>query len=256
MREFNKIFVIALPRCATVSLCDALGMLGIPTAHLGRIYGEKSVEHNNPQRLLRMYEQLIAGEDDLDILRQCRGLADYPACIVPVFQRLDRQYPGSLFINCRRDQDVARWIQSVERQFVGLQLIKQGQQATAEEQQFMQVMLAMRAMTFGQSQFDAQVYTQAYHAHQRAVAEMFAGRRADLLDIEDVSELENRGFELLCEFLDCPLPADPFPNCNQHSLRPNQAFMLALEQGRIASQTGIKPVGCHVGDPVPNPPPA
>ncbi len=244
MRDFNKIFVIALPRCATVSLCDALGMVGVPTAHLGRIYGEKGEEHNNPQRLTRIYQQIAAGDFDLDILRQCRGLADYPACSAPVFRKLDRQYPGSLFINVRRDQDLERWIQSVERQFIGLQLVKQGKQATIEEQQFMQVMLSLREMTFGQSKFDAEAYISAYHDYQRAVAETFASRPQDLLDIDDVAELENSGFQRICEFLQCPVVDLPFPNSNQHSLRPNQAFMLAIEEGRINSQTGIKPVGC------------
>ncbi len=241
MRDFNKIFVIALPRCATVSLCDALGTVGVPTAHLGRIYGEKSFEHNNPQRLTRIYEQISAGDYDLDILRECRGLADYPACAVHVFRELDRQYPGSLFVNVRRDNDLERWIQSVERQFVGLQLVKQGKQATPEEQRFMQVMLGLREMTFGQSKFDAEVYLAAYRDYQQSVAETFAARRHDLLEIEDIAELERSGFQQICEFLQCPTVDVPFPNSNQHSLRPNQAFMLAIEEGRVVSQTGIKP---------------
>lgn len=219
-------------------------MVGVSTAHLGHIYGEQSGEHNNPQRLTRMHEQICAGDFELDILGDCSGLADYPACIVPVFEELDRQYPGSLFINVRRDQDVERWIQSVERQFVGLQLVKQGKQATPEEQRFMQVMLGLRAMTFGQSQFDAQVYIAAYHAHQRSVDSLFAARRQDLLDINDVAQLEHSGFKLICDFLQCPTLDLPFPNCNQHSLRPSQEFMAAIEAGRITSQTGIKPVSC------------
>lgn len=241
MRDFNKIFVIALPRCATVSLCDALGMIGVPTAHLGRIYGEQGEEHNNPQRLTRIYQQIKAGDFDLDILRECRGLADYPACSVPVFRQFDRQYPGSLFINVRRDDDLERWIQSVERQFIGLQLVKQGKQSTPEEQRFMQVMLGFREMTFGQSNFDAEVYLAAYKKFQLGVAETFASRPRDLLDIQDIAELERNGFRRICEFLECPVVDLPFPKCNHHSLRPYQAFMQAIEEGRIISQTGIKP---------------
>ncbi len=242
MREFNKIFVIALPRCATVSMCDALGLLGVPTAHLGKIYGEKTNEHNNPTRLTRIYEQISQGDFDLDILKLCRGLVDYPACSVPVFQCLDRQYPGSLFINVRRDNDVERWIQSVERQFIGLQLVKQGQQATEEEQSFMKVMLALRAMTFGQSKFDAEVYVQAYQDYQQSVAAYFFNRQQDFLEFGDIGELEQDGFYTIASFLQCPAPEQPFPNSNNHSLRPQQAFMQAIEEGRIISQTGIKPV--------------
>ncbi len=241
MRLFNKIFVIALPRCATVSMCDALGMAGIPTAHLGRIYGEDTSEHNNPVRLTRIYEQISQGDFDLDILRECRGLADYPACATEVFSQLDRQYPGSLFVNVRRDHDVDRWIQSVERQFVGLQLVKQGRQATEAEQRFMGVMLALREMTFGQSKFDAEIYIEAYHAYQHRVAAYFSGRESDLLDIADIRQLETSGFGWICDFLNCARIESPFPRSNEHSRRPSQAFMSAIAEGRVTSQTGIRP---------------
>ncbi len=241
MRSFNKIFIIALPRCATVSLCDALGMLGIPTSHLGRIYGEATTAHHHPQRLARIFSQLSQGDYDLDILRECRGMADYPACCPSVFPQLDRQYPGSLFINVRRDADLQGWLQSVERQFVGLQLIKQGKVSTDEERSFMQVMLALRAMTFGQSQFAPMVYLEAYRAYQRQVTEMFTSRSGDLLQFEDVAELATHGFERLCKFLDCPHPEQPFPNCNAHSVPPQSAFMQALADGKITSLTGILP---------------
>lgn len=222
-------------------MSDALGMLGIRTAHLGRIYGEDSVEHNNPARLTRMHEQISAGDFDLDILRHCDGLADYPVCSFHVLTHLDTQYPGSLFINVRRDHELDRWLQSVERQFVGLQLIKQGQTATDEEKNFMKVMLAFREMTFGASKFELGAYRNAYLAYQDSVDSHFAQRADCLLQVE-ITELEMVGFELLGKFLDCAdLAAEQtgFPNSNSHSNRPYDAFMLALEEGRIESQTGI-----------------
>ncbi len=244
MRSFNKIFILALPRCATVSLCDALGQLGIPTAHLGCIYGEAAAEtnaeHHHPQRLSRIYQQISLGDYNLDVLRDCRGLADYPACCPSVFQQLDRQYPGSLFVNVRRDGDLLSWLQSVERQFIGLQLVKQNVEASADERQFMQVMLSLRAMTFGQSQFDPEVYLRAYHAYQQQVEQTFAARPGDLLQFDDTAELESVGFERLCEFLECPNPGWTFPNSNVHSQRPKAAFLQALAEGKIKSQTGIE----------------
>lgn len=244
MREFNKLFIIALPRCATVSLCDAFGTLGIRTAHLGRIYGETSEEHNNPQRLIRIYEQIRNGDFQLDILKQCSGLADYPACSFQIIQQLDAAYPGSLFVNVRRDHHVNRWLQSVERQFVGLQLVKMGQQASELEQRFMRVMLWFREMTFGQAEFDAGVYADAYTTYQENIEAHFRHRPSDLLTISDIADLEENGFAQICRFLDCDLPGVPFPCSNNHSARPYQAFMLALEEGRIQSQTGLKPVVC------------
>ncbi|MEM8733106.1 MAG: sulfotransferase [Planctomycetota bacterium] len=244
MRQFNKLFVIALPRCATVSMCDALGELGIRTAHLGRIYGEASNEHNNPARLKRMHEQISQGDFALEILDECRGLADYPACSFEVFSQLDKQYPDSLFVNVRRDQDKQRWIQSVERQFVGLQLLKAGRQSTEEEQRFMQVMLSFREMTFGQAKFDADAYLAAYDRYQRQVVEYFTGRERQLLNMESIQTLETSGFSELCQFLHLDSLDKPFPRSNAHSELPTKLFMQALEEEHITSQTGIKPVGC------------
>lgn len=241
MRSFNKLFVIALPRCATVSLCDALGAIGVRTAHLGRIYGETSQMHHDPARLCRMHEQIVADDFQLEILRHCSGLADYPACSLDVLRRLDREYPGSLFINVRRDAGIERWLQSVERQFVGLQLINSKEESSEEASAFFRVVLSFRTMTFGQSEFNAEVYLKAYHDYQAAVAAHFANRPDDLLTISDVSELETRGFETICGFLHDSPPNKPFPRSNRHSQRPYRAFMQALADGRVQSQTGIEP---------------
>ncbi len=241
MRSFNKVFVIALPRCATVSMCDALGELGVPTAHLGKIYGEPTAEHNDPFRLKRMHQQIQAGDFQLDVLKQCSGLADYPVCSFDVLEQLDMAYPDSLFINVRRDDNIQRWLQSVERQFVGLQLVKSGQQASEDDKEFMRVVMAFREMTFGQAAFDVGIYLDAYQRFQRCVGKYFVGRETALLEIDDVSQLEDSGFRQLCHFLDCSLPGVAFPRNNDHSTAPFRAFMSALAAGQVSSQTGIQP---------------
>ncbi len=238
MREFNKVFVVALPRCATVSMSDALGAVGIATAHLGKIFGEDYPGHNHPQRLIRMYEQIVAGEERLDILEDCDGLADYPACCRSVIQMVDRAYPGSLFVNVQR-RDRQKWLQSVERQFLGLQLLKAGRESTAEDRQFMDAVLHFRKLTFGQQEFDPQVYSAAYDEHQGWLSDYFSGRESDFLNIEDLKELQIQGFHQLCDFLGCTPVRGPFPRCNLHSEKPGRRFMQALESGEIVSQTGI-----------------
>ena len=237
MRQFNKVFVIALPRCATVSVGAALGVLGIRVAHLGKICGEAGPEHNDPERLIRMHDQIFAGDFDLDILKECDGLTDYPACVFEVFEQLDRQYPESLFINVRRDRNPEGWLQSAERQFVGLQLLKTGKESSERDRRFMKVMHAFRGMTFGQVAFDANAFREAYDRYQERVIDYFAGRNC-LLNIADISELDD-GFEILCRFLDCEVPFTEFPRSNDHSDAPRQAFFAALERGEIESQTGI-----------------
>lgn len=240
MRKFNKLFVIALPRCATVSTSDALGVLGVKTAHLGKIYGEVSTRHNDPQRLLRMHEQIESGDFKLDVLELCDGLADYPACIFEVVRHLDQAYPGSLYVNIKRDSDKIRWVQSVERQFVGLQLLNSEANSTEEEKSFLKIMLAFREMTFGQASFDMTAYLSAYDRYQEQIDGYFASR-SDILTVPDIRDLELSGFQLLADFLQCPVPDEAFPRSNVHSELPTQKFMQALEEGLIQSQTGIKP---------------
>jgi Sulfotransferase domain len=242
MREFNKLFVIALPRCATVSMGQALGVLGIPTAHLGKIYGESGSEHHHPLRLARMLQQIEAGQFQLDLLAHCRGLTDYPCCIFPVIRNLDRQYPGSLFINIQRQASLTHWLQSIEMQFVGTELLAQRADAPAWRSQYTQVMLRFRELTFGSQQFEAQAFAAAYHNFQQAVDSYFASRD-DLLVFEDISQLASHGYEQLGQFLSIAkdsLPSDPFPQCNTHSQQPRTAFLEALQAGLISSQTGIQ----------------
>lgn len=241
MRDFNKVHIIALPRCATVSMCDGLGALGIRVAHLGKIYGESSDKHYDAERLIRMHQQIRSGDFDLQILNDCDGLADYPACVAEVYEELDRRYPGSLFINVRRDADPQGWLQSAERQFVGLQLLSAGRDATPQQQAFMQAMIDFRRMTFGTRDFDALAFGRAYERHQQQIQRYFAGRPDVLLDIADIDLLQEQGFDLLCNFLKCSKPQLPFPLRKGHGEAPAQAFLAALRRGDVVSQTGIRP---------------
>ncbi|MDC0308111.1 MAG: sulfotransferase [Planctomycetaceae bacterium] len=239
MREFNKIHVIALPRCATVSMSEALGQLGIRIAHLGKIHGEESQYHHDNKRLIHMHRQIASGDYNLEILEECDGLADYPACIPSVIEQLDRRYPGSLFINIRRDDEIKSWLQSVERQFVGLRLIKTGKASSVEDRQFADAMADFRGMTFGQTEFEPDPFRDAYWSFQNFVEDYFSEREDDLLSISEMGILQEDGYRRLCEFLDCNSVDSPFPCSNHHSLPPKKAFLEALEQGKIVSKSGI-----------------
>ena len=81
--------------------------------------------------MLRIHGQITAESFQLDVLRECDGLSDYPACIPQLFETLHQQYLGSLFINVRRDRNPQTWLQSAERQFVGLELLNTGLPATS-----------------------------------------------------------------------------------------------------------------------------
>ncbi|MBD3672096.1 MAG: hypothetical protein HUJ26_01105 [Planctomycetaceae bacterium] len=241
MREFQKIFVIALPRCATVSMSEALGRLGLSIAHLGKVHGGNPDQHHDNRRLIRMHQQISSRDYDLDILQECDGLADYPACISSVIEQLDQQYPGSLFINVRRDGELNQWLQSVERQFVGLRLIKTGESSTEEDREFSKAMANFRRRTFGQTEFEPEAFRDAYWSYQNFVDVYFSSREHDLLTIPDIGLLKTEGYRRLCEFLEVETIDEPFPCSNQHSEPPKQAFLQALREGRIDSKSGISP---------------
>jgi len=248
MRQFNKIFVIALPRCATVSISRALGSLGIRIAHLGKIDAqpnplgsENQSAHFDVLMLQRMRQQIEAQDYQLDILEECCGLADYPVCCPKVICQLEQQYPGSLFINARRDDSIDCWLQSVEIQFVGTELLAAEASDDPIQQQFIEVMRCYRRWTFGSETFRAPQYRQAYIDYQAWTQRHFAGKN-QLLEFTDLEQLASLGFPRLCEFLEIEsVPGIDFPRINSHGLLPKRAFYTALSNGRVSSQTGLQP---------------
>ena len=247
MRNFNRLFVISLPRCATVSVARAVGMLGIPIAHLGRIFSESNARsetaepHFELSTLRHLHHQILNGDFHLDLLLECRGLADYPACCPNVLSNLDREFPGSLFINVRRDTSVDHWLQSVEIQFVGSELLAAKSGHDSDFLQLMELLRCFRLWTFGNESFDAQQYRMAYDHYQAWVTEYFCDRD-QLLSISHTELLEAQGFTQICDFFQIEsVPQLAFPRSNQHSHAPRRAFFDALRRGAIQSTTGIVP---------------
>ena len=114
-----------------------------------------------------------------------------------------------------------------------------GNSSPPAAQNFMDIMLKFRKMTFGDSQFNADGYHAAYLNYQHEVQHLFENRSEDIIAFEDVTQLQDVGFERLCTFLELEPHVGPFPCNNLHSRHPKQAFMQALADGRIQSQTGI-----------------
>lgn len=253
--SYNKLFITSLPRCATVSMCHALALFGVPMSHLGRSYrwqadpGSLAGEHHEPRAFLALHEQLTAGDYGLHCLNDCRGLADYPACCLKHLRKLDAQYPGSLFVHVARDANVAGWLQSTERQLVGLDLLD-ANEPDPLRRQFMQVMRQYRNETFGSPVFDAAIYEQAYFDYQREIASWSQTEPERWLLFHDVSELRVSGLSRLARFLEYELPEDQlldsewpnggsFPHVEEHGSAAAAAFYRGLRSGQIRSQTGI-----------------
>jgi hypothetical protein len=244
MRTFNKLFVTSLPRCATVSICHALAHMGIPLSHLGKTYQPTdealkwSSSHHDPQRFIELYQRLERGDYEPTCLQDSRGMADYPACCPTRLERFAQRFPNSLFLHVARDADVHKWLQSTERQLVGLDLLD-AEQTDPTGRRFMQVMRSFRRETFGTSSFDAKLFERAYTEHQRWIQGLASSAPEQWLVFSDISELVSEGFRKLATFLDVPAPNLPFPHAEEHSRRASRAFYAALRKGIISSQTGI-----------------
>ncbi len=244
MRSFNKLFVVSLPRCATVSMSQALGIVGVPTAHLGKVYRHLPTHsdlHHDADHMIKLFQQTERGDQELSLFPDCRGVADYPACCLDILRTLRIQYPDSLFINVRRDRSIERWLQSVEQQLVGLDILSKAPGATDEYREFMRVMRKFRQLTFGSESFVADTYLRSYWEYQSELDSMCASDPAgSWLQFDDPMELEQVGFERLCKFLQVDQPTVPFPSCDEHSRLPKAAFLEELRAGRVHSQTGIR----------------
>src|SRR5215217_9330431 len=90
----SKVFGIGLSRTGTVSLAEAMNVLGIKTIHFP--CDEQT------------FEDLRMGNYDLRILEEYQGAVDTP--VAPFYAQLDSHYPNSKFILTVRDKQ--SWLKS------------------------------------------------------------------------------------------------------------------------------------------------
>lgn len=172
-----KVFGIGLSKTGTRSLNEALNILGIPSVH----YPWK------PRRAIQEYQ----------------GGTDIPfAC---QFDWFDRKYPGSKFIYTTRDLD--DWLKSMEYHFNKRVVIEKKENPALREN-----LQKWRMKTYGTVDFDPERLKQVNLSHFNAIADYFKDRENDII-ILDVCAGE--GWEKLCEFLDKPIPDQPFPHANK-----------------------------------------
>lgn len=255
MREFNKLFVTSLPRCATVSVSQALAQLGLPIVHLGKRYvadkvpppnaattslatvestksseTDDSQRHYDPLAFIDLFRQLADDDYDLRCLQKARGIADYPACCPQRLKRLDQQYPGSLFIHVARHRNVEAWLQSIEKHFIGLDLLDQAIRDPVHRE-FRAAMQHFRYETFGSVVFDTKLYRNAYDSYHVQINRWSADAPQRWLVFDDIGDLASQGIPRLVEFLQ--LPREPwheawsFPHSDAHSGAAKAAFHAA-----------------------------
>lgn len=203
LQDREKVFGIGLSKTGTLSLTDALNILGIRSIHF---------PHDE-----QTFTELRSGQYRLSVLRDYQGATDTP--VAPFYAQLDRAWPGSKFILTVRDK--ASWLRSAEAHW---RVLKEGPRAN--DQQFQAYVDFISACVYGCSYFNAERFSFAYDTHVRNVREYFAGRPDDFLLLDIIAGDQ---WEPLCHFLGVPIPENkPFPHAN----RANQWNEMLLQASR------------------------
>lgn len=201
MEKGAKIFGIGLSKTGTTSLYSALEILG---------YRSATFRH---MKALSIYDW-ICGDFSRDYLSTFDAVTNLP--MATYFRELDQRYPGSKFILTNRDVDP--WLESIERQF--------SKNAYPDSQFDRDIRLAQ----YGVITFNEARFRRIHAEHQSAVAEYFADRPDDLLQM---NVFEGDHWDPLCKFLNKPVPNGEFP-----TLRPGL---------NLSDNTGVTPPNNRAG---------
>jgi len=134
----------------------------------------------------------------LEDLADLEAAAD-AGCVV-YYKYLDYKYPDSRFVLCTRNLD--EWLASAE-------FIYTKYPATDKDIAILRRMLIYETVTFDRAKF-----IDAYHRHHDDVRRYFRDRPHQLLEMDITA---GEGWEVLCPFLQLPVPAVPFPHHNKRS---------------------------------------
>lgn len=176
MTASGKILGIGLSKTGTTSLCRALRMLGYSVV-------------------------------DFDV--GLKNIANFDAAtdtpVADAFEALDREYPGSKFIYTVREREA--WHRSCKEAWRYADATNFVKRAKSKG---LDVPELFTRLYEGVS-YDRAAFDRAYDRHDRRVRSYFRDRPQDIL-VMNVAAGE--GWEKLCPFLDCEIPAEPFPRIN------------------------------------------
>jgi hypothetical protein len=143
----------------------------------------------------------------LQMLRGYDAVEDTPWYMI--YRELDRLIPGSKFIHTIRDEE--SWYRSVSRHIGHLR-------------NPMHEWIYGREKGLPRDHRDNTI--QVYRKHNEEVLEYFKARPGDLL-VMDFSK--GAGWKELCNFLDQPVPEEPFPHANRYDTEKSPS---KLDQGK------------------------
>jgi hypothetical protein len=182
----TRIFGVGMQKTATTSLDAALKILGYDSAHW-----------ESGKWAMAILREMRKDGRSLTV-EKSYALCDLPIAIL--YKELDKAYPGSKFILTIRDD--ADWLESAR-----LHWSYEHNKFRKDWDIWPAANLIHRA-TYGQKEFDAEIFLARYRRHNAEVMEYFANRPGDLL-VMDMSC--GAGWFELCSFLGKRVPDVPYP---------------------------------------------
>lgn len=119
--------------------------------------------------------------------------------IADAFEMLNAKFPGSKFLYTVRERE--EWLASCRRYW----MMRQDRTNKLNRE--------LRKRLYGTTDFDPDLFVQAYDRHERRVLSYFAERPEDLLVLDICGGRAD--WETLCSFLSVPVPGVPFPHTNR-----------------------------------------
>ena len=203
MTNTPKVFCIGFHKTGTTSLYAALNELGL------RVTG--TILHRWSADDIRM-----RGRDEC-----IRVMADFDAAEdMPwphFFRDLDSAFPGAKFILSTRPEE--KWYNSINNHF--------GHQAT-------ELNAYAYGREFARAHDNKDHWIRTYRAHNDAVRAYFRNRPDDLLEIDITAGC---GWREICDFLDKPIPAAPFPIKNTSAARQSLTYRIKRKLWLLAGRT-------------------
>lgn len=213
----EKIFCIGLSKTGTVSLVEALDILGYKSIHCPPFMKNSSIVVKLRNYINQYYLSLarhvlriknpswifpdLIKESDNKLILLNREFDNYNAFadtpIARFYKELDQLYPNSKFIYTKRDKD--SWLKSCEKFFF---------KSRFDGWYWSQLHLDI----YGINCFDKELFSQAYDKHESDVMTYFKDRQTDLLVLEIT---KGEGWSKLCDFLDKDIPQKPFPHLHK-----------------------------------------
>lgn len=181
-----RLYNLSLPKSATTAVCLATRRLGMRGFHW-------------PDLSLTLDKYLSGQLQDLEIYRHSNSsFGDAPVALM--YRQLYDLYPECKFLLVQRDRQ--RWIKSLRKHLID------GRRPVDP------VYTCLFGYPTGMDSFNEQICLRTYDRFH-ADAQVFFRNKENFLHIR----MQDLSWRVLCNFLDKPIPCEPFPWANTHTPR-------------------------------------